>query len=277
MIEKREHRSFVYSFDLKEVLPYIDRLPDNVQANIESNIVDVIYESFVVPGDQDYLTARLLAQKGLQRAFYWAAAQSIEKYLKAFLLLNGFSDDKKKKIIGGHSIKALFGKSASIDCALSNINLTPHADINIDRVTSNHLRSFTIDNFIEDIEIHGSADNRYNSFGVEFNTGHLFALDNFAYALRGKIGVPSIKYSFNGIESDLISIFEDNNPWFCNNVDKCHTKIPSKAFPIKYSLAVTKLDFLIKHKSEPTYGYALKWLNKKMKLPEKIRKLLKSK
>ena len=76
MIEKSEHRSFVYSFDLKKVLPCIDRLPDNVQANIESNIVDVIYESFVVPGDQDYLTARLLAQKGLQRAFYWAAAQS---------------------------------------------------------------------------------------------------------------------------------------------------------------------------------------------------------
>ena len=50
-----------------------------------------------------------------------------------------------------------------------------------------------------------------------------------------------------------------------------------KAFPIKYSLAVTKLDFLIKHKCEPIYGYALKWLNKKMKLPEKVRELLKSK
>ena len=123
MIKKKEHRSFVYSFDLKEVLPYIDRLPDNDQANIEKNIVEVIYESFVIPGDQDYLTARLLAQKGLERAFYWAAAQSIEKYLKAFLLLNGFSDGRKKKIIGGHSIKALFGKAASIDCALSN----PHA------------------------------------------------------------------------------------------------------------------------------------------------------
>ena len=277
MIEISEHRGFVYSFDLKKVLPYIDRLPDNVQANIESNIVGVIYESFVVPGDQDYLTARLLAQKGLQRAFYWAAAQSIEKYLKAFLLLNDFTDDKHMKIIGGHSINALFGKAASIDCALSNIKLTPHADINIDKVTSKHLKSFSIDNFIEDIEIHGSSDNRYNSFGVEFNTGHLFALDNFAHALREKIGVPSIKYSFKGIERDLISIFEDNNPWFCNNVDKCHTKIPSKAFPIKDSLEVTKLDFLIKHKSEPTYGYALKWLNKKMKLPEKIRKLLKSK
>jgi len=269
MIEKSERRSFVYSFNLKEDLLYIDRLPDNVQANIESCIVDVIYESFVVPGDQDYLTARLLAQKGLKRAFYWAAAQSIEKYLKAFLLLNGHSVVDNK--FSGHPIKALFDEAASKDGALRSINLTPHPDINIERDTWRHLKSFTIENFIEDIEIHGSADNRYNSFGVEFNTGHLFALDNFAYALRGKIGVPSIKYSFKGIESDLISIFEDNNPWFCGSADKCHTKIPSKAFPIKYSLAVTKLDFLIKHKSEPTYGYALKWLNKKMKLPNNRR------
>ena len=275
MIEKSERRSFVYSFKLKEVLSHIDRLPDNVQANIESCIVDVIYESFVVPGDQDYLTARLLAQKGLQRAFYWAAAQSIEKYLKAFLLLNGRSVVGKK--FSGHPIKALFDEAANIDSALRSINLAPHADINIERGTRRHLKSFSIENFIEDIEIHGSADNRYNSFGVEFNTGHLFALDNFAYALRGKIGVPSIKYSFKKIESDLISIFEDNNPWFCSSVDKCHTKIPSKAFPIKYSLAVTKLDFLIKHKAEPTYGYALKWLNKKMKLPNKVKELLKSK
>ena len=108
-----------------------------------------------------------------------------------------------------------------------NINMTPHADINIDRITSKHLKSFTIDTFIGDIEIHGSADNRYNSFGVEFDSGHIFALDNFAYALREKISVPSIKYSFKEIENDLISIFEDNNPWFCSSVDKCHTKIPS--------------------------------------------------
>lgn len=275
MIEKSEHRNFIYSFNLKEDLTYIDRLPDNVQANIERHIVDVIYESFVVPGDQDYLTARLLAQKGFQRAFYWAAAQSIEKYLKAFLLLNGHSVVDRK--FSGHPIKALFDEAASIDCALRSINMTPHVDINIDRDTCKLLKSFTLENFIEDIEIHGSADNRYNSFGVEFNTGHLFALDNLAYALREKIGVPSIKYSFEKIESDLILIFEDNNPRFCSSVGKRHTKIPSKGFPINHSLLVTKLDFLIKHKSEPIYGYALKWLSKKMKLPKKVKDLLEAK
>lgn len=52
-----------------------------------------------------------MAQKGLQRAFYWAAAQSIEKYLKAFLLLNGHSTKKYK----GHSIKDLFDDAVDID------------------------------------------------------------------------------------------------------------------------------------------------------------------
>jgi len=268
LIEKLDHTSFVYSFNLKGDLPYIHRLPDDVQASIERYIVEVIYESFVVPGDQDYLTARLSAQKGLQRAFYWAAAQCIEKYLKAFLLLDGHSVVDKRKFMG-HPIKALFGEAAKIDGTLSSIDLTPHAGINIEKSACRHLKSFGIDSFIEDVEIHGSADNRYNSSGVEFNTGHLFALDNFAYALRGKIGVPLIKYSFKGIQGDLISIFEDNNPWFCSSVDKCHTKIPSEAFPIRYSSAATTLDFLIKHKGESPYSHALKWLNNKMKLPNK--------
>jgi len=67
-------------------------MPGHIQSSAEGNAVDVIYESFVVPGDQDYLMSRLLAQKGLPREFYWAAAQAIEKYLKAFLLINGESN-----------------------------------------------------------------------------------------------------------------------------------------------------------------------------------------
>jgi len=259
----------MYSFKLKEDLPYIERLPDDVQASIERVVVKVIYESFVVPGDQDYLTARLLAQKGLPRAFFWAAAQCIEKYLKAFLLLDGHSVIDKRKF-RGHPVKILFDDAAKVDNALRSIDLTPHVKINIEEDVRRHIKSFTIDSFIEDIDVHGSADNRYNSCGVEFNTGHLFALDNFAYALRGKIGVPSINDSFNNIHSDLISIFEANNPWFCGRTDKCHKSIPSEVFPIVLSSAVTTLDFLYEHKDESPYRHVLKWLDKKMKLPKRV-------
>lgn len=46
--------------------------------------------------------SRLLAQKGLTRGFYWAATQATEKYLKAFLLMNGQS----VKGFIGHPIKS---------------------------------------------------------------------------------------------------------------------------------------------------------------------------
>lgn len=53
-------KSFVYKkIDLTDELPFIKHLDDHAQAYIESCIVDVIYESFIITGDQDYATARL--------------------------------------------------------------------------------------------------------------------------------------------------------------------------------------------------------------------------
>jgi hypothetical protein len=82
---------FIYSFDIGKEIPHFKMMSTQLQSSAECNAVEVIYESFVVPGDQDFLMARLLAQKGLHRGFYWAAAQAAEKYLKAFLLMNGVS------------------------------------------------------------------------------------------------------------------------------------------------------------------------------------------
>ena len=79
--------SYIYSFKCGDELEHFDKLPDYEQANIERYIVQVISDSFVKPADEDYVTARLLAKKGLHRAFFWAACQALEKYLKAFLLM----------------------------------------------------------------------------------------------------------------------------------------------------------------------------------------------
>ncbi len=269
-----ERRSFYYRSDLIKDLPNVERLPDKTQANIEIKVVQVIYESFVKPGDQDYLTARLLAQRGLPRAFFWAAAQTIEKYLKAFLLLNGKSLlDKKYK---GHPIDELFRDAVEIDERLININLYPHKDINIDCEIRKRIKEFSLEVFIKDIKTHGSASNRYNLSGVEFDTGHLFALDNFVYALRRLIGVPPIADSFYNVHDDLINIFQDNNPLFCGDSNMCHSKIPSKNFQIQRSRSVTTLDFLIKNKNDVGNIPALRWLNNKMKLPKEVSKILKT-
>lgn len=210
--------------------------------------------------------SRLLAQKGLQRGFYWAAAQTIEKYLKAFLLMNGEGVKDNK-----HAIKKLFDTAVKIDASLLELDISPHHSIHVEDSFSGSLEKFTIQNFIKELDRHGNADNRYNAFGVDYNTGHLCALDSLSYQLRLKIGVIPIEESFKNLSPDLIKIFEKNNPWFCADKNLPLISIPSKDFSLQSSTSVTKLEFLIKHKNKnPAYGMALRWLNAKMKLPKVI-------
>lgn len=256
---------FIYSFDMSREIPHFKRMPEHIKSSAECNAVDVIYESFVVPGDQDYLMSRLLAQKGLPRGFYWAAAQAIEKYLKAFLLMN----DEGVRRFKAHPIKALFEAARVIDTSIASLDILPHQSIQVHASVSHHLKTFAIMDFINDIEKHGSADNRYNTLGVEYNTGHLCAMDSLSFKLRGKIGAIPIGESFKKLSPDLILVFEKNNPWFQTRENQY--QIPNKDFPIQYSSNVTKFEFLIKNESNPAYKIALQWLRKKMKLPS-IRK-----
>ena len=264
MNSENDKMGFVYSFDMSKEIAHFKRMPEHIQSSAECNVVDVIYESFVVPGDQDYLMSRLLAQKGLPRGFYWAAAQAIEKYLKAFLLMNGEGVKKFK----AHPINALFKVASRINTSLADLNILPHQSIQVEASVSHHLKKFSISDFIDDLERHGSADNRYNTFGVEYNTGHLCAMDGLSFQLRRKIGAIPIKESFKNLSPDLILIFEKNNPWFHAEENQPPNQIPNDEFPIQYSSSVTKLEFLIKNESNPAYNLALKWLRAKMKLPK---------
>ncbi len=155
-------------------------MPEDTQSSAEANAVKVIYVSFVVPGDEDYLMSRLLAQKGLERGFYWAASQAIEKYLKAFLLMNG----KNVKDFKKHPIKQLFEAAGKIDTSLLSLNISPHPGIQVEDDFSHRIKKFNIPQFIEELEKHGDANNRYNALGVEYNTGHLFAMDSLSFQLR---------------------------------------------------------------------------------------------
>lgn len=251
---------FIYSFDMSKEIPHFRRMPEYVQASAERNAVDVIYESFVVPGDQDFLMARLLAQKGLHRGFFWAASQATEKYLKAFLLMNG-AGVKKFKF---HPIKDLYEAAKEVDSDFTDLDIHPHQRIQVEANSSQDLNMFTVLGFIEELETHGSADNRYNTFGVRYNLGHLFALDSLLFKVRGKIGAPPIGEILKKISPDLLAIFEKYNPWFQINEEISNKEIIS-------SSSVTKFEILTQNQSNPAYNIALQWLRKKMKLPEVVK------
>lgn len=253
--------NFIFGFNVWDEFPYFKDLSDQEQATIETNIVRVINDSYVITGDQDYLVARFLAQKGLTRAFFWSASQTIEKYLKAFLLMNGQSIKDKK--FNSHKLFPLLTEARKIDPTLDKISFELHPSINVDITVKKHLKNLSLHTFIEHIQSHGSPNNRYNQEGVDFNTAYLFGLDNFAFAVRSRIGVPDIFFSFNKIDKELIHTFRINNPFFNEGDDIFLRDIPSPEFPICLGVSVTHLDFLKKNRLN---SIELRWLDSKMKL-----------
>ena len=260
--------SYVYSFKCGDDLQHFDRLPEVMQANIERHIVKVIADSFIKPADEDYVTARFLAQKGMHRAFFWAASQALEKYLKAFLLMRGVSVNQKK--FKGHPITALHAEACLVDEKLTVVNTKPHAVIQIHSNVSDTIESYSVAEFIENIEIQGDPDNRYNSFGVSFNSGYLFALDSYVSGLRLQIGVPPIEEDFSRMDPDLVEAFYKYNPWFAQ-ANTEFAELPNENFKLRISGAVTTLDFLTGAHAPHESMYVLQWLDRKMKLPKKVK------
>jgi|SRR5690554_89510 len=261
--------SYRYSFKCGEELKHFDKLPNYVQANIERYIVQVISDSFVKPADEDYVTARLMAQKGMYRAFFWAASQSLEKYFKAFLLMRGVSVNRFK----GHPVAALYAKACSIDSELLTIDTTAHSAIKIHPNVSESIDELSVAEFINDIESQGSPDNRYNSFGVSFNSGYLFALDSFAFGLRQQIGMPPIEETLKKMDQSFVEAFNLYNPWFAP-VHMELAKTPNEDFNLCISDSVTTLDILTSSHAPNGSRLVLQWLDKKMKLPKKVKQHL---
>lgn len=264
--------SYVYSFKCGDDLQHFDRLPEVTQVNIERHIVEVITDSFIEPADEDYVTARFLAQKGMHRAFFWAASQALEKYLKAFLLMRGVSVNQNR--FKGHPIAALHAEARAVDEQLATVNTKPHTAIQIHSNVSDTIESYSVSEFIDNIEMQGSPDNRYNSFGVSFNSGYLFALDSYVSGLRQQIGVPPIEEVLRKMDQDLVEAFYKYNPWFA----QAHiefAELPNENFKLRLSGAVTTLDFLTGAHAPHESTYVLQWLDRKMKLPKKVRQHLK--
>lgn len=253
---------FQYSFNVKDDIPYFDILPEKEQWNVEKNIVMVIYDSFVVTADQDYLTARMFSINNLYRSFFWSAAQAIEKYLKSFLLMHGKSVLGSKKS-NGHSLTPFLDIAKEIDPTIGLVILDPHRSLRISPWAKDNIDIFGLHDFVKKIEELGNPNNRYNSSGIDFNTGYLFALDKFVYEIRSRIHAPSIQESFKHVGVDLLKAFKLNNPYFTQDEDVLLCDIPSKEFSINLSLTATHLDFLKKNRES---GFELRWLKLKMKI-----------
>lgn len=260
---------FIFNFDINDEIKHFNTLPPHVKSSAVASVIDVIYESFIVSGDHDYITARLLAHNHLHRGFYWAAAQAIEKYLKAYLLMNGqgVKDKQRGKKSNGHDLVELWNKANLIDPSLKDTIIHPHPKLLASIPKAIHLKVFNATCFIGTLRKHGSPDNRYNAFTIDFNTGYLWALDSLVYAVRNMIGVPPIERSIRRTTEDINNAFKKNNPWFHDGDDIAD--IPSPDNCILFAMNTTKLDFILNNLGNISYRVAYDWLDKKMIIPAK--------
>lgn len=135
--------------------------------------------AFLAPADHNYLMARIAFKKGLVLDAYWSAAQAVEKYFKASLLLNG-----RSAADNGHDLLELNRIHAAIE------GMWMPKEFQAPTRRSPAVASWlewgdnTVAGFLSMLAVYGSTDARYGRNG--YVVDHFVApkLDQLVFVLR---------------------------------------------------------------------------------------------
>lgn len=155
---------------MSEIIYSIDR-------SLDERKVDLIFNLYVDPADQDYLSARWAFNNGLFQSFYNSAGQSLEKYLKAALLLQ---DQSARNY--GHDLDRLYAGVSRLDPD----RYLP-AQLDLPKTTAmgrNAWQDKPPNLFADYLKVYGSPDNRFAFYGTFVNGPVLHVLDILCHALR---------------------------------------------------------------------------------------------
>jgi HEPN domain-containing protein len=135
----------------------------------------IINEMFIATADHNYVLARWSFHQHLNVDFFWLAVHSVEKYLKAALLMNGKSAKKY-----GHDITKLYAAVTPLAPELFPETLTKPED----RMPVEYWHNESAEKFIARLYRDGQADNRYQIFGYSRHPEDLWKLDQVVYSVR---------------------------------------------------------------------------------------------
>lgn len=135
--------------------------------------VMVVRDMFIRTADENYITARWCASNALTTDFLWLAFHSVEKYLKAALLLNGQS-----VLNASHGIEALFERFQGLAGEFLPELLTRPTLLNME------WRDITPKAFVERLARQGNPDNRYLVHGHDTDHEDVHRLDALVFAIR---------------------------------------------------------------------------------------------
>lgn len=138
-----------------------------------------ISQAYLEPADLAYALSRWCFKAGLFYEFYWNAAQCLEKYMKACLLLNGRSAKEQS-----HNLIKLFAEIKAVAGALIP-EVIAKPEFFRDELWDNEPAS----TFVNRIDEFGNPDNRYALHGYGFFYFELEKLDTVAFGMR-RIAVP---------------------------------------------------------------------------------------
>lgn len=150
---------------------------------IHPHRASIARELFVDTADDNYIAARWCFAEGLNVDWFWLAVHTLEKYMKAAILLNGRSAKGY-----GHDIDALYAQTRSFAG-----DLLPDTLTRPDTLDTAYWRDEAADAFIRRFQDNGNADNRYQIYGFVQHHEDLFKLDSMVFALR-RLCVPLDAY-----------------------------------------------------------------------------------
>lgn len=158
----------------------LNRLPPDQLDKFKSLTTEIVIESFVFPADRDYLTARFAFIENQNHLFLWSAAQAIEKYLKANILLLGIDGVKKTHKLMGFAqlLRAAHPKRLMIDTSIPD---------GWHELGVGSWPTTSIDAFLLHLETWGAPSIRYDQSGFYVHIQNLVLLDRLAFQLRERL------------------------------------------------------------------------------------------
>lgn len=162
-------------------------------ASILATKREIVRELFINTADDNYISARWCYIERLNVDYFWLAVHALEKYMKAALLLNGFSgkgfrDEGGRFQTFSHKIPMLYERVKCFAAEFLPENLSKP-----DELAGENWREETPESMLRRFYRNGNADNRYQIFGFLRFHEDLFKLDSMVYALR-RLCVPLDAY-----------------------------------------------------------------------------------
>jgi hypothetical protein len=136
--------------------------------------ISMVRDMFLDTADMNYVGARTAFFDARDYDFWWLTLHAVEKYLKAALLMNGGKIDN-----AGHDLPELLARLQRLDARLE-----PPPFVRPRIAGSRRAFEFREDQFIGNLNIFGSATNRYAVYSYVISDVDLHHADHLVYWAR---------------------------------------------------------------------------------------------